>query len=383
MIMLAAFVLIVVSVPLLKGDMNRMGLLRVQSYGLILVAMALQVLITTTPQTWYPGKTAEILHLATYGMAVGFLWFNRKVPGLWMLGVGGLMNLTALLANGGIMPAWAWAVEAAGMTHDAEAFRNSFPLKNPRLLFLGDVIPVPIPNRFLRSAVSIGDLLMVAGATCLFHGVTRSKLAPTLGRFGRFYLPETSSVALEPTPFVNQPERDPGFRQRALRLREVRKNALQDGSEFWEVVFDASVYVEGAASGSDLDDLLATQLLSWQATITQIAGVANFAVRASGPTIEAAYTGAGRSDGSGPNASADPDVVAYGVSPLSDAVVPDSPADLVRPTASPGGGDEAAVDDGADARSRLVEDDGVVGAVDRILRAPVRDTPGRYDAGRQ
>ncbi len=103
-----------------------------------------------------------------YGLLVVALWANRARPGIGLALVGTVLNATAILVNGGRMPVWDLALEAAGMTpadilspihflvsaDDLGAFlRQAGPL--------GDVIPVPLsvaPN-----VLSIGDVLLASG----------------------------------------------------------------------------------------------------------------------------------------------------------------------------------------------------------------------------
>ena len=66
------------------------------------------------------------------------------------------------------------------------AFANSTVLAHPQLLWLGDTIPVPLPLG-LSNVLSVGDLLIYAGALVLLHRTCddrrdpaeRSKPCPT------------------------------------------------------------------------------------------------------------------------------------------------------------------------------------------------------------
>ena len=53
------------------------------------------------------------LHLVTYLVALGFVAMNLRLRGMWVVGLGGLMNFIAIAANDGVMPARA-ALRAAG-----------------------------------------------------------------------------------------------------------------------------------------------------------------------------------------------------------------------------------------------------------------------------
>ncbi|MGZ8620462.1 MAG: DUF5317 domain-containing protein, partial [Actinomycetota bacterium] len=107
---------------------------------------------------------------------IGWVWLNRHVPGLWLVGVGAICNLLPILANGGVMPASAHALELAGASTDPGVFTNSTVLTDPKLLFLGDVLAIPrsLP---LANVLSIGDVVIALGAVYTIHRVTGSRLA--------------------------------------------------------------------------------------------------------------------------------------------------------------------------------------------------------------
>jgi hypothetical protein len=91
-----------------------------------------------------------------------------------VIALGVTLNVLAISANGGVMPAAATAVRIAGIDMSG-GFANSDPLAHPHLLGLGDVIPVPGPWP-IGNVMSIGDLLIVAGAKVLLHVTCRSRL---------------------------------------------------------------------------------------------------------------------------------------------------------------------------------------------------------------
>jgi len=47
------------------------------------------------------GWRGQTVELVSYALAVGFLVINRRVPWLWLVGLGGLCNLVAIGANAG------------------------------------------------------------------------------------------------------------------------------------------------------------------------------------------------------------------------------------------------------------------------------------------
>ena len=177
MILLVGLAVVIVSVPLCGGQLSRLGAVKLRWGPVVLAAIALQVLVINVLPDALPSAIAAALHLATYGLAVAFLVVNRSVPGLWIAGTGGLCNLAAIIANGGVMPASDAARRTAGLPAPRGGhFTNSATVKHPKLLFLGDIFAIP-KSWPLANVFSIGDVLLIVGAAVLLHRVCGSRLA--------------------------------------------------------------------------------------------------------------------------------------------------------------------------------------------------------------
>jgi hypothetical protein len=162
----------VATVPLLRGDLRRLGELNLRAGWAAFAAIALQVGVTELFAR--AGHTLPAaLHIASYGLAGVFLVANRHIPGLWIMGLGGGMNALAIALNGGVMPASRTALEAAGIAIGTD-FANSAPVAHPRLLALGDIIAVPGPWP-IANVLSAGDLVLFAGLLVLLHRACRSR----------------------------------------------------------------------------------------------------------------------------------------------------------------------------------------------------------------
>jgi hypothetical protein len=158
----------VLSVPLTGGRLRRLANVEVRAVWLPLLALGLQVWITTIAPGGNPTVYAAI-HIVTYGLIAAFLWANRHLPGTALIAAGALLNGFVITINGGVMPAAAAAQRLAGMSL-GPGFHNSAQLPHPLLLWLGDVIPVPGP---LPNVLSIGDLIVFAGLVVLLQRTSR------------------------------------------------------------------------------------------------------------------------------------------------------------------------------------------------------------------
>ena len=177
MLMVACFALAVLAVPLTGGRLSRLDGFRLHRISLLLAALAVQIVVISVVPGEIPAWAAASAHLATYGLAVAFLMSNRGVKGLWVVGIGAALNLAAIAANGGVMPAPAGALEAAGRAVIAGEFENSAVVAHPRLALLGDVFAVP-ESWPLANVFSVGDVLIVLGAAGVVHSACGSRLAP-------------------------------------------------------------------------------------------------------------------------------------------------------------------------------------------------------------
>jgi hypothetical protein len=164
MVLLDAALLGVVLGLLLGGRLGRLAELELRSLRLAYAAVALQliafpegVLPWTTPTT-----LARVVWLLSYACLILFLIRNVRVAGSPIIFAGLLCNLTAIIANGGLMPVIGGALRAAGRSY--RVHNNSISLVHPRLAELVDRWAVPhwIP---LGNVFSVGDVLIAAGTT--------------------------------------------------------------------------------------------------------------------------------------------------------------------------------------------------------------------------
>lgn len=171
MIVPLALLLGILAVPLIDGDLRRLGDLEVRLPWCAAFALLAQVVLFEVVDDHITAGWAAVLHLATYVPAVAFVVANRRWPGIAVAALGAGLNIVAIVANHGVMPASAWARDVAGIERDEEV-TNAAELDDPNLLVLGDVLAVPGPWP-IGAAFSVGDLLLVVGGVVLVHRVCR------------------------------------------------------------------------------------------------------------------------------------------------------------------------------------------------------------------
>ena len=180
MILMVAFVLVAATVPLTGGDLTALGRMNLRWMPALFATLIAQILVTTIASDSVSPELLSAVHIATYLPAAAFVWVNRSIRGLPLLGLGGAMNFAAIAANGGVMPSLPAAAAAAGHTAGS-TFVNSAPSSGSALWFLGDVFawPQPLP---LANVFSVGDVLLLVGAALVLHTACRQGPAQVASR---------------------------------------------------------------------------------------------------------------------------------------------------------------------------------------------------------
>src|SRR4051812_25496678 len=177
MIIGLAYLLVLLSVPLLRGRLSALGDLPLRRAEWAVAAIVTQiVVISLLPSGNHTLHTAA--HLASYGLLGLFAFANRRITGVPVIALGGLSNFVAIAANGGVMPTRASAAGSVAHKAAADEFINSRVLEHPKLQFLGDVFATPA-SWPLHNVFSIGDAILLAGVLILVHAACHSKLLPS------------------------------------------------------------------------------------------------------------------------------------------------------------------------------------------------------------
>lgn len=174
MLLIVIAALCVAVIPATGGRLGRLEAVQLRLAPLAAMALVTQIIIT---EVWTSGNSDVhgALQLASYVLGGVFVGANLSIPGIPIMALGAALNLTAIAANAGVMPASRWAVARSGLTL-GRGFSNSAPVAHPHLLWLGDIIPVPAGP--LANVLSVGDLLIFAGLLLLLQRAC-GRRAPT------------------------------------------------------------------------------------------------------------------------------------------------------------------------------------------------------------
>lgn len=175
MFILYAPLLGVIAGLLAGGRLERLAEVRFRGLALLFAAMAVQGPLFGPLGGLLPAGSpfGIALYLGSSIVALGVVLGNRHLPAMPLLALGATLNLAAIVANGGMMPAAPDALRSLGWAADAGGFSNSALVPAPMLGPLTDVFALPrwLP---LANVFSIGDVLIgIALARFLVVTMTR------------------------------------------------------------------------------------------------------------------------------------------------------------------------------------------------------------------
>ncbi len=161
-----------IAVALLRGGtLRNLADIPLRAWWLLVFGAAMQVAAGLLPddQTWST-RVGVGLILFSYIPLFAVALLNRAQPGMWLAGVGILMNFTVISLNGGMPVLPEAAVLAGAESSDLVLNAKHVVLdEGTRLVFLADVIPL----RFLGQVISVGDVFLALGLGQFLEGQLR------------------------------------------------------------------------------------------------------------------------------------------------------------------------------------------------------------------
>ena len=164
MLWLAIVLFLALTISMLRGGrLVNLGDIELKGWWLLILAFGLQA------ATGWLGEDSDtaglVMILLSFALLMALVGLNRSKPGMWIAGIGVLMNFTVIAINGG-MPVLAGAAEvASGFTvasPDPTATFKHVPLdSSSRLTFFADVVPLRIVG--IGEVISLGDIFLALG----------------------------------------------------------------------------------------------------------------------------------------------------------------------------------------------------------------------------
>ena len=165
MLWLVVVMSVAVIVALVRGGrLTNLAEIRLKYWWLLPLSFALQVGTQLLPNRPWSDSVGVAMVLASYVPLIGLVFGNRDRSGMWLAGIGVLLNFTVILLNGGMPVLTEAAVVASGFSPTpqlADSYKHIALDESSRLHFLADVIPIRILGR--GTVLSLGDVFLAVG----------------------------------------------------------------------------------------------------------------------------------------------------------------------------------------------------------------------------
>lgn len=166
MLWLAIVLFLALAMAVLRGGrLTNLGDIELRAWWLLLIAFGLQIGTTFLPDTDWSDGLGVAMVLVSFIFLMVLVGLNRSRTGMWLAGLGVLMNFTVIALNGG-MPVLAEAAEvASGFTITVPdlsgSFKHTILDETSRLTMLADVIPLRLGT--IGQVISLGDVFLAVG----------------------------------------------------------------------------------------------------------------------------------------------------------------------------------------------------------------------------
>lgn len=143
------------------GSPARLGQLQFRGIPIVIGGFLVQLVLFSDPVTARIGAAGPVLYVGSTLVVIAAIIRNIRIPGIPLVVLGAVSNLSAILANGGYMPAAPGAMAALGKPVPS-VYSNSSVVADPALEPLTDLFAMPawLP---LANIFSIGDVLIATG----------------------------------------------------------------------------------------------------------------------------------------------------------------------------------------------------------------------------
>lgn len=149
---------------LFKGNLKNLINIKYRGITLVLIGFLLEVImkILLAKEIIYIGNTTYIINIVMYTLIMVFILCNREDRFILTVGVGFLLNIIVIFANGCTMPVGQRATEILNFTGDLSKM-GLYSMVNSKtsFVYLADIIPYKIGP--LSGIASVGDLLICIG----------------------------------------------------------------------------------------------------------------------------------------------------------------------------------------------------------------------------
>jgi hypothetical protein len=166
MLWLAIVIFLALAIAVLRGGrLMNLGDIELSAWWILFVALGLQLGTRFLPEDDWSEWVGLAMVLSSFALLMVLVVMNRSKPGMWLAGLGVLMNFVVIAVNGG-MPVLAGAAEVASgfSVSDPDlsgSFKHVLLDESSRLTFFADVIPLRLVG--IGEVISVGDIFLAVG----------------------------------------------------------------------------------------------------------------------------------------------------------------------------------------------------------------------------
>jgi hypothetical protein len=190
MIVAYAIIILIILALILRRDLSALAHIPYRGGWKVATAVVGLYVLQAAWVIYGPGQAVwQMMLLIGSHLALFFLLLlNHHVPGAKLFALGVILNTTVMVVNGGWMPATPETHQFVSPDGEVELYAKPpgskniiLPRSETRLWILSDIIRVNLP--WLKSAVSIGDLLVILGAAqfIFLTGIRKKNVAREVG----------------------------------------------------------------------------------------------------------------------------------------------------------------------------------------------------------
>lgn len=166
MLWLAIVIFLALAIAVLRGGrLVNLGDIELRAWWLLFIALGLQIGTSFLPDEDWSEWAGVAMVLFSFVLLMALVLMNGSKQGMWIAGLGVLMNFVVISANGG-MPVLAGAAEVASGFTVADpdlsgTYKHVLLDENSRLTFFADVIPLRLLG--IGEVISLGDIFLALG----------------------------------------------------------------------------------------------------------------------------------------------------------------------------------------------------------------------------